>query len=192
MQALADLYSSMHQYAQSEALLKPLLETRRRVLGPDHPDTLGTMSSLVDVYVFQRKYDKAEELASELLEKRQRVLGPDNPDTLNTGAELAVSLAYQKQIAKAQNVLYEMIQRASQAKDQSALSNAWYEIACAEAVMGNKDLAFDYLKKANAITPITAEWMWNDVDLKSLHNDPRFAEIIAQSKQRAAAINTNH
>jgi hypothetical protein len=30
------------------------------------------------------------------------------------------------------------------------------------------------------------------VDLKSLHNDPRFAEIIAQSKQRAAAINTNH
>ena len=192
MQALADLYSSMHQYAQSEALLKPLLETRRRVLGPDHPDTLGTMSSLVDVYVFQRKYDKAEELASELLEKRQRVLGPDNPDTLNTGAELAVSLAYQKQIAKAQNVLYEMIQRASQAKDQSALSNAWYEIACAEAVMGNKDLAFDYLKKANAITPIPAEWMWNDVDLKSLHNDPRFAEIIAQSKQRAAAINTNH
>jgi tetratricopeptide (TPR) repeat protein len=120
------------------------------------------------------------------------VLGLDDPDTLNTGAELAVNFAYQKQFVKAQNVLHEMIQRAIQAKDQSAMSGAWYEIACAEAVMGKSDLAIEYLKKSNSISPISAEWMRNDKDLKSLHKDPRFAEIIAKAEQSGVAANNTH
>jgi hypothetical protein len=31
-----------------------------------------------------------------------------------------------------------------------------------------------------------------DPDLKSLHNDPRFADVLAMSKQHSAAINNDH
>jgi len=192
MQTLAEVYSRRQKYAQSEALLTQALETQRRVLGAEHPDTLTTEFTLAAAYESDHKYAQAEKLGSELLEQRQRVLGPDHPDTLQTGGQLAVSLAYQKHFAKAETVLQDMIQRASQAKDQGSVSSVWYDIACAEAVMGKSDLAIEYLKKANEITPTSPEFMKTDEDTKSLRKDPRFAAIIEDAKRRTSAINNKH
>ena len=187
MASLADADSRSGNYQQSEALLNETLEIRSRVLGPEHPDTLATMDSLVYVYESEHKYAQTAKLAGDLFELRQRVLGPDHPDTLQTGAHLAAVLADQNQVAKANEVLQEMIPRAGQVKDQSAISSVWYNIACAEAVMGQKDLALEYLKKANEIAPTLSELTKKDPDLKSLRNDPRFAEIVREAGQRVAA-----
>jgi len=46
MNDLADLYRSQGKYALAEPLLSKALEVRRRVLGPEHPDTLLVMSNL--------------------------------------------------------------------------------------------------------------------------------------------------
>jgi hypothetical protein len=53
---------------------------QRRVLGPDHPDTLYSMSNLASVYRRQGKYAQAEALHSQTLEVRRRVLGAEHPD----------------------------------------------------------------------------------------------------------------
>jgi eukaryotic-like serine/threonine-protein kinase len=187
MDNLASLYSSQHEYEQSEPLFTKLLEIRRRVLGAEHADTLATEFSLVDIYYKEHRYAQAEKLGSEVLEKRQRVLGPDNPDTLATGAELAVGFGRQKHFAQAEKALQDVIQKTSQVKDQSSVSYVWYNIACAEAIIGKSDPEIEYLKKANAVVPMAPEQMRTDDDLKSLRGDPRFTAIVEDAKRRTAA-----
>jgi tetratricopeptide (TPR) repeat protein len=101
---------------------------------------------------------------------------------------LAVTVAHEKHFAQAETILQDLIQRTSQAKDQNNLvPYSWYNIACAEAVMGKSDLAIEHLKKANAVSPIPPETMRTDEDLKSLRGDPRFAAIVEDAKRRTAA-----
>ena len=62
---------------------------RRRVLGEDHPDTLGSVSNLaVGLYVLG-EYQAARELDEDVLARRCRVLGEDHPDTLGSISNLA-------------------------------------------------------------------------------------------------------
>ncbi|MGB9416570.1 MAG: serine/threonine-protein kinase, partial [Acidobacteriaceae bacterium] len=46
MQVMGDVYASLGLYTQSQALLRQSLEIRKRVLGPEHPDTIDTMADL--------------------------------------------------------------------------------------------------------------------------------------------------
>ena len=63
---------------------------RRRVLGEDHPDTLGSLNNLAFLYKSQGQYDKAEPLYVDCLAKRQRVLGDRHPHTVMTRSNLTV------------------------------------------------------------------------------------------------------
>jgi len=58
--------NAYHQgmFAQAEALISQTPEIQRRVLGPQHPETLGSMNSLANVYDDQGKYSLAEALLS--------------------------------------------------------------------------------------------------------------------------------
>lgn len=69
------------KYAQAEALNLQTLEIRRRVLGPEHPDTLMSINNLAVVYFDEGKYAQAEALFSQTLEIMRRVLGPEHPAT---------------------------------------------------------------------------------------------------------------
>ena len=77
------------KYPEAEALFSQTLEIQRRVLGPEHPDTLNSMNNLASVYYSQGKYAQAEALDSQILEIRRRVLGPEHPDTLASMNNLA-------------------------------------------------------------------------------------------------------
>jgi len=74
---------------QAEELEVQALETRKRVLGPEHPDTLISMANLASTYRNQGRWDHAEELEIQALETRKRVLGLEHPDTLISMANLA-------------------------------------------------------------------------------------------------------
>jgi tetratricopeptide (TPR) repeat protein len=66
-----------------------VLEIRRRVLGPEHPDTLRSMGDLAAGYETYGKYAQAAMLNQKALEISHRVLGPEHPDTLLTMSNLA-------------------------------------------------------------------------------------------------------
>ncbi|HRY10866.1 MAG TPA: tetratricopeptide repeat-containing protein, partial [Candidatus Nanopelagicales bacterium] len=61
----------------------------RRVLGPDHPDTLASRNNLAGAYESAGDLARAIPLYQQTLTDRERVLGPDHPDTLTSRNNLA-------------------------------------------------------------------------------------------------------
>jgi tetratricopeptide (TPR) repeat protein len=95
MNNLAGVYHGVGKYAQSEALYSQTLEIKRRMLGPEHPDTLLSMNNLADVYSSQGKYAQAETLFSKTIKMSRRVLGSEHPLTLDFLADF--TSMYQRQ-----------------------------------------------------------------------------------------------
>ena len=59
-----------------------VMETRKRVLGEEHPDTLMSMDNLAFTYQSQGRWKEAEMLEVLVVETRKRVLGEEHPDSI--------------------------------------------------------------------------------------------------------------
>jgi tetratricopeptide (TPR) repeat protein len=86
---------SLGQYASAEASHRQELLLRKRVLGPEHPNTLTSMSNLAGVLNSKGKYEEAEAMNRQTLARREKVLGPEHPNTLTSVYCLAYLLASQ-------------------------------------------------------------------------------------------------
>jgi tetratricopeptide (TPR) repeat protein len=109
MRSLGVLYRLEGRYAEAEPLLTNSLETRRRVQGFEHPDTLGTVDDLAALRESQGKYAEAEALLVSTLDARRRVLGPANPDTLGDMISLANVRMEQNKYTDAEPLLREAL-----------------------------------------------------------------------------------
>jgi non-specific serine/threonine protein kinase/serine/threonine-protein kinase len=96
---------------EATKLHEEALELRRRVFGPDHPDTLESMSNLGDAYSHTGRRAEAENLLRETLAARRRVLGPDHPDTLQSMNGLANFFDDEGRHAEAEALYRETIER---------------------------------------------------------------------------------
>ena len=54
-----------------------------------------------------------------------------------------------------------------------------YNLACLEAVQGNREAALQALRRALALRPEVAEWARDDEDLQRLRDDPEFRALAA-------------
>ena len=68
------------------------METRKRVLGEEHPSTLTSMAHLASTYRDQGQGKEAEELGVRILEMRKQMLGEEHPSTLSSMSNLALTL----------------------------------------------------------------------------------------------------
>jgi tetratricopeptide (TPR) repeat protein len=75
------LYWTGREHRIIERRYRETLDIRRRVLGPEHPDTLRSMHNLGDILYEEGRYAEAEKLLRETLNISRRVLGPEYPDT---------------------------------------------------------------------------------------------------------------
>jgi tetratricopeptide (TPR) repeat protein len=64
------------------AELEPARALYTRLLGPDHPDTLGCVTQLAINYLMQGRYPEAAKLHEEVLAIWRAKVGPDAPETL--------------------------------------------------------------------------------------------------------------
>jgi tetratricopeptide (TPR) repeat protein len=87
---IGQTYTDLGLYTEAGKQLERALDLRRRVSGPEHPDTLGTAGNLAALYDLEGKYAQAEGLDNQTLEMRRRVLGPEHPDTLKSMMHLGV------------------------------------------------------------------------------------------------------
>src|SRR5271165_5125741 len=78
----AIVYAEQGKFGQAEPLFRQVVDIQRRGSGPEHPDTLESMSNLAGFRRDTGKYAQAEALCSETLEIRRRVLGPEDRSTL--------------------------------------------------------------------------------------------------------------
>jgi len=81
-----------------------LLDVDRRVLGPEHPETLVSQFNLADVLLREGQVHEAGGLQRETLATRARVLGPENPDTLESQSNLAGILIREGHYAEAEKL----------------------------------------------------------------------------------------
>lgn len=87
VQCLALLYSELGRLDEAEIRLRQVLETRTRVLGEDHIDTIGAMVNLG--LVLDRKGDpEAEKFYQSAWERARAVMGESHPTTITAALNL--------------------------------------------------------------------------------------------------------
>ena len=79
---------------EAEKLLIQVLDTRTRILGVKHLDTMIAMANLAATYQNLGKYREAEKLQTHVLNARTKILGVEHPDTIPHMAQLAVTYQY--------------------------------------------------------------------------------------------------
>ena len=75
--AIQDMHSG--QWNEAEKLYVQVMETRKRVLSQERPDTLTSMANLATIFWNQGRWNEVEGL--QVMEARKRVLGQEHPDT---------------------------------------------------------------------------------------------------------------
>ncbi|KDQ49043.1 hypothetical protein JAAARDRAFT_144019 [Jaapia argillacea MUCL 33604] len=82
MANLAATYCNQERWNEAEGLQIAVMEARKRLLGEEHPDTLGSMGNLALTYKNQGRWKEAEGLEMAVMKARKRLLGEEHPDTL--------------------------------------------------------------------------------------------------------------
>ncbi|KAI0616951.1 kinesin light chain 3 [Pyrenophora tritici-repentis] len=102
------------RYEEAEELQVQVMETRKRVLGDEHPNTLTSMGNLAATYRNQGRWKEAEELQVQVLQTSKRVLTDEHPDTLTSMHNLSLTLKSQARHEEA----LALIERCFQSRQQ--------------------------------------------------------------------------
>lgn len=110
MHVMGRVYYGLGLYPQAELLVSRAADIRRRVLGPDNPDTLESMYVRNLILGKESRWREEETLDRELLEARRRVLGAENPDTFKAKLALAATLNAEGHFDEAIRLERELLQ----------------------------------------------------------------------------------
>jgi len=84
-----DLLLKQGYLKEAETLEIKVLDTRNRILGVEHPDTIYAMGNLAKTYGSLGKHTEAEKLKIQILDTRNRILGVEHPLTIHAMGNLA-------------------------------------------------------------------------------------------------------
>ncbi|HJQ99405.1 MAG TPA: protein kinase [Candidatus Polarisedimenticolaceae bacterium] len=164
------------RFSEAESLVSDMLDRRRRLVGPDHPDTWRATSQLAFVYKLWWKHDRAVPLFDAAIAGLERLKGPDDPDVLSMRVGLSGCYLPLRRYGETQVLLEGMIDRVRRVFGERHFQTrvVLYNLACAHANLGEVEPALGYLRDA-------IELGWNypfgparDPLLLPLHGDPRF------------------
>jgi serine/threonine protein kinase len=101
---IGQTYTDLGIYPEARQQLERALDLRRRVLGPEDPKTLNTMSRLGYIALRQGKYPEADTLLSQTVEMQRHSLGSEHPDTLTSMNRLAAVYRAERKYAQAETL----------------------------------------------------------------------------------------
>jgi tetratricopeptide (TPR) repeat protein len=78
MNNLAGTLEAQGKLPEARKMQEKVLESQRRVLGDDHPNTLATMNNLAETLRAQDNLSEAREMHDNVLESRRRLLGENH------------------------------------------------------------------------------------------------------------------
>jgi tetratricopeptide (TPR) repeat protein len=139
--------------------------------GPDHPDTLHSMSCLAQSYSTLGRHEDALKLREEVLARQTAQLGPDHPDTLNSMGGLASTYADLGRLTDALKLREEVLARrtAQLGPDHPDTLSSMHNLAISSRELGRTQ---DALKLQEEVL---ARWMTSlgpdhPDTLRSMHN----------------------
>lgn len=109
-QALAELYRAVGLYESSSPLQNSALATRRRILGQEHPDTLGSMRLSGALLRQQGKLPEAEQMLREAFGLARRVLAEEHPERSQIANSLGVLLGALGNDSDAEQMMRETLE----------------------------------------------------------------------------------
>jgi tetratricopeptide (TPR) repeat protein len=124
------LYAYEGNYQQAESQLVKLVETARRSLGEDNPNTLNAMNDLALTYRYEAKYSQAEPLYLKLLDLQQRVFGAAHPRRFATLNDLALLYLNEGNSTRAEALLRQAL-----AAHEKGKMDTWLRYNC-ESLLG--------------------------------------------------------
>ncbi|KAL4986457.1 hypothetical protein BDW68DRAFT_178771 [Aspergillus falconensis] len=89
---------------EAEKLDLQLVEAKKVEFGPDHPETLESISGLASTYYDQARWQEAEKLDAFIVEMRRKSLGPRDKVTLTSMANLATTIESQGRMDEAEKI----------------------------------------------------------------------------------------
>jgi len=110
MATMGTVYRNLGLYAQAEPLLHEVLETRRRTLGAEDPQTLRAAGDLGRLWLDQGRSKEGEDSLKATLQTQKRVLGPEHHDTLRSMNNLAVAFLSQGRYQEAKALDREVLE----------------------------------------------------------------------------------
>ena len=110
--SIASLTEQATQSEEDEELESQVqvMETRKRTLGPEHPDTLNSMSNLALDYGCQGWWKEAEKLHMQVMKIRMRVLGEEHSDTLRSMSHLAYTYQNQRRWKEVEKLQMQVLE----------------------------------------------------------------------------------
>ncbi|HKQ60223.1 MAG TPA: protein kinase [Candidatus Polarisedimenticolaceae bacterium] len=174
---LALAYSALSRSAGPE-LLADVLDSQRRTLGAEHPDTLRTTVSLALVLRETLRREEAQRLLASALPALQRVLGADDPETLVATSHLAAVELDLGHVDTAERLLRESIPRMVDGLVEKG--RAVYNLACVHALRGDRTRALAGLREA-----VARGFHLNffaDPNLKSLFDEAEFVALVRRQR----------
>ena len=172
-----DLFEASYFYArvrfQRSELEKAakLFEQAERV----RPDDFQAPTLLRQVYRSLGREEEALAAARRALKRAEEhlELNPDDTRALNLGCASLIEAGDKKRAM-------EWAERSLAIDGDNP--DTLYNLACSYALMGEPDRALECLERANLHGMSIAEWAENDSDLVSLHDEPRFQELMRSLK----------
>jgi tetratricopeptide (TPR) repeat protein len=179
------------RHEEAEKLARETLAAQRRVLGPEDTSTLANMENLGAMLGNQGKFAEAEKLQRETFELERRVLGPENLKTVVASDNLAETLVYERHDEEAEQILRGNLATVVRVfgADHPELASIRYSLGCIALHRGHRDEAIDLFRSAveHGFTPQQSMELETDPELKPIYDDPRFAAIVSEARERAAA-----
>ncbi|MFZ4573578.1 MAG: tetratricopeptide repeat protein [Phycisphaerales bacterium] len=109
-QSVASVYRGLGLFDAALPLLRTALDTRKRVLGEDNPDTLASTNNMGLLFEYQGDLARAEPYLRDSLERFRRVLGNDHRDTLSAINNLGYLLEDLGKLAEAEPLYREALE----------------------------------------------------------------------------------
>jgi tetratricopeptide (TPR) repeat protein len=161
------------------------------VLGPEDTSTLANMENLAAMLGNQGKFAEAEKLQRETFELERRVLGPENLKTIVAADNLAETLVYERHEEEAEQILRGNLVTVVRlfGPDHPELASIRYSLGCIALHRGHRDEAIGLFRSAveHGFTPQQSLELETDPELKPIYDDPRFAAIVSEARERAVA-----
>jgi len=89
MANLASTYWNQGRWKEAEQIEIQVMETRKQILGPEHPSTLNSMANLAFTWKSLGKEKDAVLLMTNCVQLRTQHLGPNHPRTISSMTTLA-------------------------------------------------------------------------------------------------------
>lgn len=185
---LAEVFLREGHTHEAEKLQRETLEAMVRTLGPEHPGTLLCQSYLAEALNREGRYAEAEKLARAAFEVEIRSLGPHSAYTLDALRQLGIALASTHRYAEASKLFRDVIDKGADSAGKGNPWSVWYDFAGVAEAANRPDDALKYLQEAIHRGYKNADAMMADYDLKNLHPNPRFQQLVAELKRPPAKV----